>query len=311
MDKSGAWALCSRPCQAVGEFGDATSAASADVVVLNLQGFSQAPWERPAGQIWAGTYFESPEHYPNLEDKKTMAHFNLTLGFRTDADTPIFSMIYDTFKDYDRVSNYTLPDWRAKHAQDTPMMSVWISNCGIETTHRMSIMEELASHGITYASYGGCKRTHAAKQAVSSLSNDDWRRYGAENAGAELVAVATRHLFFYAAENSDYPYYITEKVFHGLLAGSVPVYLGDATHLKLVAPPRSIIYAEDYASTELLAAHLLLVANDESLYRSYLKWRADPQSVQQLRCVMALPQWAMEHPKRYACAMYELLHFYA
>ena len=77
-----------------------------------------------------------------------MAHFNLTLGFRADADTPIFSMIYDTFKDYDRVSNYTLPDWRVKHAQDTPMMSVWISNCGIETTHRMPIMEELASHGI-------------------------------------------------------------------------------------------------------------------------------------------------------------------
>ncbi len=37
MDRSGAWALCSRPCQAVGEFGDATSAADADVVILNLQ----------------------------------------------------------------------------------------------------------------------------------------------------------------------------------------------------------------------------------------------------------------------------------
>ena len=154
------------------------------------------------------------------------------------------------------------------------------------------------------------KERNAAKQAVSSLSND-WRRYGAENAGVELVAVATRHLFFYAAENSDYPYYITEKVFHGLLAGSVPVYLGDGTYLKLVAPPRSIIYAEEYASTELLAAHLLLVANDESLYRSYLEWRVDSQSVKQLRRVMALPQWAMEHPKRYACAMCELLHSYA
>ena len=52
-------------------------------------------------------------------------------------------------------------------------MSVWISNCGIETTHRMSIMEELASHGITYASYGGCKKTHAVKQTLASLSNDD------------------------------------------------------------------------------------------------------------------------------------------
>jgi hypothetical protein len=99
----------------------------------------------------------------------------------------------------------------------------------------MSIMEELASHGITYASYGGCKRTHAASHALASLSNQDWRRYGAESAGAELVAVATRHLFFYAAENSDYPFYITEKVkavspiglftlhFHRLSPPSTPV----------------------------------------------------------------------------------------
>ena len=123
--------------------------------------------------------------------------------------------------------------------------------------------------------------------------------------------MATQHLFFYAAENSDYPYYITEKVLHGLLAGSVPVYVGDATHLKMVAPPRSIIYAEDNASTEVLAAHLLAVANDESLYQSYLEWRVDPQSVKQLQRVMALPQWAMEHPERYACALCELLHSYA
>ena len=83
----------------------ATSAASADVVILNLQGFSRAPWERPAGQIWAGTYFESSEHYPNLEGKNTMAQFNLTLGFRADADSPVFNMVYDTFKDFARVSN--------------------------------------------------------------------------------------------------------------------------------------------------------------------------------------------------------------
>ncbi len=117
--------------------------------------------------------------------------------------------------------------------------------------------------------------------------------------------------FYFMQPNSDYPYCITIKVFHGLLAGSVPVYLGDATHLKMVAPPRSIIYTEDYAFTEVLAAHLLAVANDESLYRSYLEWRVDSQSVKQLRRVMALPQWAMEHPKRYACAMCELLHSYA
>jgi hypothetical protein len=310
MDTSGTWASCSQPCQAVGEFQDAASAASADVVVLSLQDFSGAPWERPPGQLWVGTYFESPDHYPNLKNRAVASQFNVTMGFRPDAEMPLFGMVYDTFKDYDRLRNFSLPDWEAKRAEDTAMMSVWISNCGIETTHRTTILEGLASHNVTYASYGRCKHTHAPADSLARLTDENWKQYGTEGLGPELVAAATRHLFFYAAENSDYPYYITEKVFHGLLAGSVPVYIGDATHLKMIAPARSIIYAEDYGSVEVLAAHLKAVAKDPTLYQSYVEWRADPQAVNQLERIMALPKWAEKHPEKYACALCEYLHAY-
>jgi hypothetical protein len=310
-DKSGTWASCRLPCQAVGKFQDAVAAAAADVVVLSLQDFRQAPWKRPPGQLWVGTYFESPAHYPNLEKRAVVSQFNVTMGFRPDAEVPVFSMLYDTFKDFGRLRNYTLPTWEAKRAGDMAMMSVWISNCGVETTHRTVILDELASHGVTYASYGGCKNTHSPAAGLARVADEDWKQYGTtEGAGAELVAAATPHLFFYAAENSDYPYYITEKVFHGLLAGSVPVYIGDATHLKMIAPPRSIIYAEDYGSVRILAAHLKAVASDPALYESYLEWRSDPESVRQLERVMALPQWAAENPEGYACALCEHLHSY-
>lgn len=44
------------------------------------------------------------------------------------------------------------------------------------------------------------------------------------------------------------------------------------------------------------------------IYQSYLEWRSNPESIQQLEHVMALPQWAAEHPEGYACAVCELLH---
>lgn len=308
MDASGAWSSCRQPCEALGSYGDAYSAAVADVVVLSLQNFNGVPWTRPANQLWIGSYFESPEHYPSLEDPNIMQHFNLTTGFRPDADLPVFGMVYDTFKDFRRVANYTLPDWKQKRMQGMAMMSVWISNCGIDKTQRMDILDELASLNVSYASYGTCRNTHAPKAALLRLSNDDWRRFGLESAGTELVAVATRHPFFYAAENSNYPYYVTEKVFHGLLAGSVPVYIGDSAHLRVIAPPHSIIYADDFDSIEAMAAHIKAVADSLKLYEEYLSWRQDPQAVKQLERIMALPNWASEHPQEYACALCEYLH---
>ena len=305
------WARCRRPCQAVGDYGNATAAASADVVIFNVENFREIPWSRSPRQLWIGTYLESPVHYPNLEDKNIAAQFNLTMGFRPNADMPVFNMVYDTFRDFVRLRTYPLPDWETKHSDNIPMMSVWISNCGIDKTGRLAILEKLAAQGITYASYGACRRTHEAGTALSKLQSDEWRRYGEEGLGPQLVAVATNHPFFYAAENSVYPYYITEKVFHGLLAGSVPIYVGDAAHLKMIAPPGSIIYAEDYASVEELAAQVSKVAHDPALYQSYLKWRSDPLSVKQLEHIMALPHWAVEHPEGYACALCELLHSYS
>lgn len=153
---------------------------------MSLQNFDGAPWTRPANQIWVGSYFESPEHYGKVEDPNIIANFNLTMGFRPDAAFPVFNMVYDTFKDFSDLANVTIPSWKDKQAQDTAMMSVWISNCGIDKTRRRSILEKLASFGILYASYGGCHNTHSPTQALSGLKNEGWRRYGFRHAGAEL-----------------------------------------------------------------------------------------------------------------------------
>ena len=82
--------------------------------------------------------------------------------------------------------------------------------------------------------------------------------------------MASQHLFFYAAENSACAYYITEKVFHGLLAGSVPIYVGDSTHLKAIAPTNSIIHTDDFADTRELGKYLHTIIDNPHAYQKHL-----------------------------------------
>ena len=96
---------------------------------------------------------------------------------------------------------------------------------------------------------------------------------------------------------------ITEKVFHALLAGSVPVYVGDAASLKKLAPPHSVIYAADFADPAALAAHLQYLVSNASAYESYLAWRADLGALDALHRFMSLPTWEAQPQSHRAFAL--------
>ena len=164
-------------------------------------------------------------------------------------------MPYDTFQHYEGLPPidgtpinfvtkiFTLPSFAVKNTSDIAIMLVWITNCGIESTGWILILNKPAAHGMTYASYGGCQHTQSANEALSTLPSE-WQP-DAKGGGDVKIAVSTRHLFMYTTENSAYLWYITKKVFHGVVAGSVPLYVGDSVHLRHMAPPNSIIFADD------------------------------------------------------------------
>ena len=124
-------------------------------------------------------------------------------------------MLYDTFQHYEGLSpvdgmpinfvtkNFTLPSFKVKNTSDIAMMLVWITNCGIESTGRIRILNKLAAHGVTYASYGGCQHTHSANKAFSTWPSE-WQP-DTKGAGAVKIAVSSRHLFMYAAEKLGIP----------------------------------------------------------------------------------------------------------
>ena len=171
-------------------------------------------------------------------------------------------MIVDTF---DKNNLLDIVPYEIKLKEE--MVSVWISNCnGIE---RNKILSNLKKENITIAQYGRCNRNHYDTAKLNYASEKI--RNGINQNMAVYKNGTFFNIYFYWRKNSISPYYHTEKIYHGLMSGTVPIYFGAETIDKYV-PEHSIIKVSDH---ENIAAYLK-VASDVSLYNSYPQWRNKP-----------------------------------
>lgn len=79
-------------------------------------------------------------------------------------------------------------------------------------------------------------------------------------------------------ENSVSPDYVTEKLWDGLVAGCVPVYMGAPSAVTMVPDRQGIIVYDPTgrgnASTPQELAQLLdAIGRDKNLYESMLRWK--------------------------------------
>jgi len=212
-------------------------------------------------QFWVSQFWESEGIYPDINSEK----FNASISYRQDAMFHSYAMITDTFK-MDKIITPLPYEQKIK----IEWVSVWLSNCGFK--ERNNLLKKLQDDGITTASYGRCKHDHSesemhfSSEQVDKLDED-------RSPGSQKIAHSSNHLFLFAAENNISPYYHTEKLYHGLMAGSVPIYYGDDTIDEFV-PKHSIIKASDYGTS--LSDYLKLVAENKELYESYFAWRKKP-----------------------------------
>ena len=91
-------------------------------------------------------------------------------------------------------------------------------------------------------------------------------------------ALLRRYPFYLAFENSDEEDYVSEKVFHALEAGVLPVYNG-APNIADFVPPHSVVDVKDEAfggNLEKVAAHLHSLLDDPAKYLEYFAWKSHP-----------------------------------
>ena len=263
-------AACSSVC--VG----ASSPRSADVVLANIY---KTKVNRPAlgQQLWVATFWESPQHYHAISPPQ---EFDYIASYAPDSTVPIYNMVLDTFRQFNAATVVNDVPYAVRVHNN--LLSVWISNCNAR--ERLDLLQQLATEGITYTSYGSCHHTIHNQQAQYPTPWD-----GVED---NIYKLAAQHMFFYAAENSKCRGYVTEKVYHGLVAGSIPIYFGtnDAKHM---VPTNSTIFASDYTARALVQ-HMRSIATDPAVYDRYMAWRQRPLEPHMRRMMRPSDTWKCE-----------------
>jgi Glycosyltransferase family 10 (fucosyltransferase) C-term len=140
---------------------------------------------------------------------------------------------------------------------------------GSATTNRMQVVMELQKI-FRVDSLGACMKTK--NRAIEVL------RMGSSAQETLILKqhAISKYLFYLAFENSKEPGYVTEKFMDGLVAGTVPVYMGDsATCKKLLPHPKAVIFFDDFNSTSDLGEYLIYLSRNESAYEEHRAWRKD------------------------------------
>ena len=155
------------------------------------------------------------------------------------------------------------------------------SNCNTPSK-RTEYMRELMKF-IDVDNYGTCGsniRTlpkHIVN--IQNSTNRDLKDRGSYRWEEGKLALSSEYLFTIAIENSINHDYITEKLWHPFIAGSVPIYLG-APNIQdwLPCETNCIIDLNKFKTPKDAALYIKSVAMNRSLYETYHQWRTKPVS---------------------------------
>lgn len=226
----------------------------ADMVVFHVPTIRRVkPWrlrKRP-GQLWVAWSMESVVNYPLLEDGRNAAAFDLTMTYERGSDV---------------WSPYVPPDFADRCGRPVPAKTeaaplVMFQSSQHDACGRIRYAAELMGH-IRVDSYGAILNNRTLPDADRGV--------------ATKRAVLGRYKFCIAFENSIAPDYVTEKLFDGLVAGTVPVYRGAPNIAEFAPGPQSYIDANAFADPAALAAYLHSLAADDEAYASFHRWRHQP-----------------------------------
>ena len=212
---------------------------------------------------WGQVLFcaEGAGRYPLLSDAAFLQRFDIRYTHQPDADLT-FSYLPR------RAEIFRTP------APPKTRFANWVaSNC---VEHRVRKVQELMSALCPLsAEKDDCRQVDCLG---ACLRNAAWPEEGeiAPVLGSTKLAVIGRYKFTLAYENSQAEGYVTEKFFHPLIAGSVPVYWGAPDVGGFAPHPSSYVNAEDFGSAAELAAHLAYLDRNDTAYNEMLAWKDEP-----------------------------------
>eukprot|EP01102_Stenamoeba_stenopodia_P000766 TRINITY_DN10718_c0_g1_i1.p1 TRINITY_DN10718_c0_g1~~TRINITY_DN10718_c0_g1_i1.p1 ORF type:complete len:549 (+),score=163.66 TRINITY_DN10718_c0_g1_i1:156-1802(+) len=228
------------PCPKLCEFTEQVSQLGKALVVVFHVPTSAPPIKKAFQHAYSSFSMESLAYYPGLEEWRNRVDWEMSYRYSVaDVWTPYFGKGTPLREP---------PSPKTAKA----LASMFISNCG-SRNNREGYYKELMKY-IQVDSYGRC---------VHNVEGTNW---------PDKLDVIKNYKFYLAFENSNTPDYVTEKVYHGLRAGTVPIYMG-APNVDTFVPPNSIIKVDDFKSPKELADYLMELDKDDEKYNKYLEWK--------------------------------------
>ncbi len=83
-----------------------------------------------------------------------------------------------------------------------------------------------------------------------------------------ILSYISKYKFTIAFENDSSPHYVTEKIWHPLLVGSIPIYWG-CPKITRMFNPAAFINCHDYSSLDEVVSHVQEIDNNHELYLKY------------------------------------------
>jgi len=223
----------------------------ADAVLFHIPDFASFPSCKEPGQLWIAMSMESDVNYPLQCDPEFMRNFDIIMTFRRTSDIP---MLYFHTEQIALLKSPPKPKTRQA-------IAAYFASNNLARNNRYELVAELMNH-IKVDSYG--------------KSQNNCQLESADSGRQTKLDIISTYPFYFAFENSNSVDYVSEKMFDGLIVGTVPVYLGAPNVDDYLPGNKCIINASDYGNAADLAQHLLEIANDKTTYESYLAWKNEP-----------------------------------
>lgn len=198
---------------------------------------------------------ESPvNHVENVDDY--VGYFNWTMSYLHDSD-----IWYPYGRVLESLQQRTDAKYQTgKKNNKTKLLAWFASHCSTQS-NREKYVHELQKY-IPIDIYGRCGTKKCGWNELEGISRSEC-----------YDMLENNYKFYLSFENSLCKNYVTEKFYSILKRFVVPVVMGVADY-SVIAPPHSFIDALRYSPKELAALLLKLDAN-ETLYRKYFEWKTN------------------------------------
>ena len=230
--------------------------------------------EQPAypGQVTI-RYNLGPESRP-CNDPKRSPPADIRVSYKTSVTIPLLYLCLP------RVKQPILEALRLDPPSNRHGIAMFVSDC--RATWRYKYLEELMKY-IKIDSFGKCLHNTIMPQS----------RVGTETVSPFDIKInllrMKRYKFLISFENTVTSEYITEKIWHGYLSQTIPIYYGAPEVYKQVPGNNTFIDAAKFNGPKNLAQYIKKVDEDEQLYQSFFTFTIPPfEAFQKKFCEISL-----------------------